>query len=113
VYTRDIAKSGFTEQHAQRYHFASPGGPIAFFYFSGSLGFVFAGMALLAVAVSAVELLWTWLVRDPLPLAMAGWYLAFIVLQLTGGLQQAITGPVMVTGLLAAACFLQRRMARD
>ncbi len=72
-------------------------------YFSGALWVVFAGMALIAMLVTAIELVWTWLIRDPLPLAMAGWYLAFVVLQLSGGLQQAITGPVMVTLLFAVA----------
>lgn len=97
VYTRDISKSGFSERHAQHLHYASPAGPIAFLYFSGSLWMVFAGMALIALLVTAIELLWAWLVRDQLPLAIAGWYLAFVVLQLSGGVQQAITGPIMVT----------------
>lgn len=101
VYTRDISKSGFTELHAQRFHYASPAGPIAFLYFSGSLWIVFAGMALIAILTTAIELLWTWLIRDPLPLAIGGWYLAFIVLQLSGGVQQAVAGPIMVTLLFA------------
>lgn len=102
IYTRDISKSGFSERYAERFHYASPAGPIAFLHFSGSLWVVFAGMALLAMLITAVELLWTWLVRDPLPLAMAGWYFAFVILQLSGGLQQAVTGPIMVTLLFSA-----------
>ncbi len=102
VYTRDISKSGFTERDAQRYHFASPSGPIAFLYFSGSTWLVFIGMALVAVMITAVELLWEWLVRDPLPMAISSWYLAFLVLQLSGNLQQAVTGPVMITLMFAA-----------
>lgn len=107
VYTRDISKSGFSERHAQHLHYASPAGPIAFLYFSGSLWMVFAGMALIAMLVTAIELLWAWLVRDQLPLAIAGWYLAFVVLQLSGGLQQTVTGPIMIT-LLFGMVWLMR-----
>lgn len=103
VYTRDIAKTGFQERHARQFHYASPAGPIAFLYFSGSLWMVAAGMAIIAMLITLIELSWRWLIRDELPLAISGWYLAFIVLQLSGNLQQAITGPVMITLLFAAA----------
>jgi hypothetical protein len=103
VYTRDISKSGFSERHAGQYHYATPAGSIAFLYFSGSLWIVVVGMALIAVLMTAIELAWRRLIRDELPLAIAGWYLAFIVLQLSGSLQQAVVGPVMVTLLFGAA----------
>jgi hypothetical protein len=103
VYTRDISKSGFAERHARQYHYATPAGAIAFLYFSGALWVVVLGMALIAVMITAIELAWRWLIRDELPLAIAGWYLAFIVLQLSGSLQQAVVGPIMVTLLFAFA----------
>lgn len=112
VYTRDISNSGFSERHAQRFHFASPAGPIAFLYFSGAFWVVAVGMALIAVLVTAIELLWTWLIRDPLPLAISGWYLAFIVLQLSGGVQQAIAGPLTITALFGAAHLVSARRER-
>ena len=59
-------------------------------------------MALISVLMSAMELLWLWLARDRLLVAMSGLYLALVVMQLSGGLVQAITGPLMVTGVLAA-----------
>jgi hypothetical protein len=102
VYTRKISGSTFTEENAKKYHYATLAGPIAFLYFSGSFGIVFAGMALLAVLMSAIELLWLWLARDRLVIAMSGLYLALIVLQLSGSLVQAITGPLTLTFLLLA-----------
>lgn len=102
VYTRKISGSTFTEENAKKYHYATLAGPIAFLYFSGSLGIVFAGMALISILMSATELLWLWLARDRLLVAMSGFYLALIVLQLSGGLVQAVTGPLTVTVVLAA-----------
>lgn len=101
VYTRKISGSTFTEENAKKYHYATLAGPIAFFYFSDSLITVFIGMALIAVLMSATELLWLWLARDRLLLAMSGFYLALVVLQLSGSLVQAITGPIAVTGIFA------------
>ena len=85
VYTRKISGSSFDEENAKTYHFASLAGPIAFFYFSGSLAVVFAGMAFIAVLMSAIELFWRCLVRDDLLVAMSGLYLALIVMQFSGG----------------------------
>jgi len=101
TYTRKISGSTFTEENAKKYHYATPAGPIALLYFSGSLVTVFAGMAFISVLMSAIELLWLWLARDRLLLAMSGLYLALVVLQLSGGLVQAITGPLTVTGVFA------------
>jgi len=102
VYTGKISGSGFSETDAKTYHFATLAGPVAFFYFSGSLVLVFAGMAFLAVLVSAVELLWRWLVRDDLLIAIGGLYLALVVLQFSGGAIQAATGVVAATAVFAA-----------
>jgi hypothetical protein len=112
VYTRKISGSTFTEENAQKYHFATLAGPIAFLYFSGSMAVVFFGMALIAVLMSAVELLWWWLVRDRLLVAMSGLYLALIVLQLSGGLVQAATGPIAVTGAFVAIWLIGRTQRR-
>jgi hypothetical protein len=100
VYTKKISGSTFTEENAKKYHFATLAGPIAFLYFSGSLIVVFLGMALISVLISAIEVLWLWLVRDRLLVAMSGLYLALIVLQLSGGLIQSAAGVFAVTGAL-------------
>jgi hypothetical protein len=97
VYTKKISGSTFNEENAKKYHYATLAGPIAFLYFSGSLGIVFVGMALISILMSATELLWLWLARDRLLVAMSGCYLALIVLQLSGGLVQAVTGLLTVT----------------
>jgi len=97
VYTRKISGSSFDEENAKTYHFASLAGPIAFFYFSGSLAVVFVGMAFVALLMSATELFWRWLVRDDLLVAMSGLYLALIVMQFSGGVVQSATGVAAVT----------------
>jgi hypothetical protein len=97
VYTRKISGSTFNEENAKTYHFASLSGPIAFLYFSGSLGFVFVGMAFISILISAVELFWRWLVRDGLLVAMSGLYLALIVMQFSGGLIQSASSVAAVT----------------
>lgn len=101
VYTDKISASGFTEAGATKFHFATLAGPMAFFYFSGSWLVVFVGMALLALLISLFEIIWTSLVGDPLVMAMSGFYLALVVLQLSGGIVQAFTGPLTVTAFLA------------
>jgi hypothetical protein len=98
IYTKMISGSTFTEENAKKYHFATLAGPIAFLYFSGSHMVVFLGMALISILMSAIELLWLWLVRDRLLVAMSGLYLALIVMQLSGELVQAVTGVIAVTG---------------
>ena len=52
----------------------------------GSLVVVFFGMALISVLISAIELTWRWLVSDRALIAMGGFYLALVVMQLSGGL---------------------------
>jgi hypothetical protein len=114
VYTRTISGSGFTEENAKTYHFASLAGPIAFFYFSGSLAVVFAGMAVVAVLMSAIELFWRWLVRDELLVAMSGLYLALIVMQFSGGVVQSAASLAAVTvAFLAVWCFCLFAGARE
>lgn len=72
VYTGKINGAAFAEENAKKYHYATIAGPIAFLYFSGSLTIVFVGMAVIALAMSAIELCWAWLVRDRLIVAMSG-----------------------------------------
>lgn len=108
VYTGRISASGFTEANASKYHFATLAGPIALFNFSGSWLVVFVGMALLAMLMSILEMIWRSLVRDPLVTAMSGCYLALIVLQLSGGIVQAVTGPVAVTAFLVLVWLINR-----
>jgi hypothetical protein len=102
VYTRKISGSTFNEEDAKTYHFASLAGPIAFFYFSGSLGVVFAGMTFLSVLISATELFWRWLVRDRVLVAMSGLYLALVVMQFSGGVVQSMTSLTAVTLVFVA-----------
>jgi hypothetical protein len=97
VYTKKISGSAFSEVDAKKYHYATLAGPIALFYFSGSLLVVFGGMALISLLMSAVELLWLWLVRDRLLVATSGLYLALLVLQLSGSLIQPATSVITVT----------------
>ncbi len=98
------AKSGFSERHAQQISLRVAGRTYCVScIFPARCGWSSQAWRLIAMLVTAVELVWTWLIRDPLPLAIAGWYLAFVVLQLGGGLQQVITGPAMVTLLFAVA----------
>jgi predicted Co/Zn/Cd cation transporter (cation efflux family) len=101
IYTQAIAGSEFTEERAKRYHNATLAGPIAFFYFSGSWSIVFGGMALLAMLMSVLELIWARLMPDPLVTAMSGCYLALVILQLSTGVLQAASGILAVTALLA------------
>lgn len=98
VYTKKISGSKFSEENAKKYHFATLAGPIAFLYFSGSLLVVFGGMVLISALMSAIEILWLWLVRDRLLVAMSGLYLALLVLQLSGSLVQSLTSVITVTG---------------
>jgi len=102
VYTRKISGSTFNEEDAKTYHFASLAGPIAFFYFSGSLGLVFAGMAFISVLISAIELFWRWLVRDRVLVAMSGLYLALVVMQFSGAVVQSVTSLAAVTAVFVA-----------
>jgi hypothetical protein len=102
VYTRKISGSTFNEVDAKTYHFASLAGPIAVFYFSGSLGLVFAGMAFISVLISATELFWRWLVRDRALVAMSGLYLALLVMQFSGGVVQSMTSLAAVTLVFVA-----------
>ena len=97
VYTRKISGSTFSEDDAKTYHFASLAGPVAFFYFSGSLAVVFAGMAFISLLMSATELLWRWLALDRVLVAMSGLYLALVVMQFSGGVVQAMTSLAAVT----------------
>jgi hypothetical protein len=97
VYTGRISGSTFTEENAKTYHFATLAGPIALLYFSGSLAVVFFGMALISVLISAIELTWRWLVRDRALVAMGGFYLALVVMQLSGSLIQSATGIATVS----------------
>jgi hypothetical protein len=108
IYTQTIAGSDFTEEKAKKYHNATLAGPIAFFYYSGSRLVVFAGMALLAMLVSILELIWASLVPDPLVTAMSGCYLALVVMQLSTGIFQAGSGPLAVTILLALVWIISR-----
>jgi hypothetical protein len=101
VYTGKISGSDFAEEQAKKYHNATPAGPIAFFYFSGSWLIVFGGMAFLAMLMSILETIWACLARDPLVIAMSGCYLALVVLQLSTGVVQAVTGSLTVTVFLA------------
>lgn len=106
VYTGKISKSDFTEELAKRYHNATLAGPVAFFFYSGSLWLVFGGMAFLSALMSILEFIWARLVRDPLIVAMSGFYLSMVVLQLSTGAVQAATGPIAVTALLLMVwCF--------
>ena len=111
IYTGTIAGSDFTEEQAKKYHNATLAGPIAFFYYSGSWLIVFGGMALLAMLVSALELVWASLVPDPLVTAMSGCYLALVVMQLSTGIVQAASGPLAVTALLALVWGIMRMSA--
>lgn len=108
LYTKTISGSGFTDEQARVTHYSTQAGPIAFLYFSGSLWIVFFGMAVLALGISLIERVWRDLVRDPAPLAIAGWYLAFVVVQLSGGLQQAAAGIVAVSFLFLATFAVTR-----
>jgi hypothetical protein len=108
VYTQTIAGSDFTQERAKKYHYATLAGPIAFLYFSGSLCVVFAGMALLAILMSVLELIWASLVPDPLVVAMSGCYLALVVMQLSTGIFQAASGLLAVTILLALVWVISR-----
>jgi hypothetical protein len=102
VYTGKISQSGFTEEAAQKYHYATPSGPIGFLYFSGSYWVVFCGMAFVAILMSCTELAWLWLTREPLLVAVSGLYLAFVVLQISGSVIQSATGILAVTGFFFA-----------
>jgi hypothetical protein len=102
VYTGKISQSGFTKEAAQKYHYATPSGPIGFLYFSGSYWVVFWGMAFVAILMSLTELAWLWLTKEPLLVAMSGLYLAFIVLQISGSVIQSATGLLAVTGFFFA-----------
>jgi hypothetical protein len=107
VYTGKISGSGFSEENAKTYHYASLAGPVAFFYFSGSLGLVFAGMACISILISLIELFWRWLVRDALLVAMGGLYLALIAMQFSGGVIQSATGLAAVTVVFLAIWLFQ------
>jgi hypothetical protein len=108
IYTQTIAGSDFTQEKAKKYHNATLAGPIAFLYYSGSRLVVFVGMALLAILVSILELIWARLVPDPLVIAMSGCYLALVVMQLSTGIRQAASGPLSVTILLALVWVISR-----
>jgi len=112
VYTGKISQSGFTEERAKTYHYATPSGPIGFLYFSGSYWLVFWGMAFVAVLMSLTELAWLRLTREPLLVAMSGLYLAFIVLQISGSIIQSATGLLAVTGFFLAI-WCSRRLAGE
>lgn len=112
VYTGKISRSNFTEDDAQKFHNATLAGPIAFLYFSGSLAVVFGGMVLISVLMSVLEAIWRALFCDPLVIAMSGFYLALVVMQLSTGLIQAITGPSAVTILLLFVWLVARMGAR-
>jgi hypothetical protein len=103
LYTAEISGMKYGAEEAAKSHYASPAGPIAFFYFSGSLTFVAFGMAMVALALRAIGRLWAKIFPDRLPLALTGWYLAFVALQMSGSLQQVAAGPLFVTGLYLAA----------
>lgn len=108
IYSHTIAGLDFTEEQAKKYHNATLAGPMAFFYYSGSWLFVFAGMALLAILMSVLELIWASLVSDPLVVAMSGCYLALVVMQLSTGVFQAASGPLAVTILLVLVRVISR-----
>lgn len=108
VYTEKISGSGYTKEMSRQQSFATAAGPIAFFYFSGSIAAVFFGMAVIAISLRLIGRLWEELAGDRLPLAMTGWYIAFIALQLSGGLQQALVGPVFVTAVYCGAIAIRR-----
>lgn len=108
LYTEKISGSGYTKEMSRRDSYATLAGPIAFFYFSGSLFAVFVGMGFVATALRLIGRLWERLAQDRLALATTGWYLAFIAVQLSGGLQQALVGPVFVTAVYCGAIAVRR-----
>jgi hypothetical protein len=112
IYTQTIARSDFTPERAKKYHNATIAGPMAFLYFSDSRLVVFVGTALLAMLMSVLELLWKSLVPDALVLAISGFYLALVVMQISTGILQAASGPLAVTILLAAV-WVTSRLSRD
>jgi hypothetical protein len=69
-------------------------------------------MVLISVLMSVLEAIWRTLFCDPLVIAMSGFYLALVVMQLSTGLIQAITGPSAVTILLLFVWLLARMGAR-
>lgn len=87
-YTAEIARSGLTDEDAKKFHYASVSGPIAFFFYSGSLWFVCIGMGILTFVVMACERVLADLTGNPVMCAVFGAYAAFLLVQISSGLSQ-------------------------
>ncbi len=90
-YTAEVARSGFDDERAKTYHYASVSGPIAFFFYSGSLWIVFAGMCVLTFLLMTCERMVARLTGNPLVCAIFGSYGAFLFVQISSGLAQPIS----------------------
>ena len=55
IFTSEISQSGFTDSDAKEYQYASIPGAIAFFYYTGSLWWVFVGMVVLSFLMMVSE----------------------------------------------------------
>jgi hypothetical protein len=93
-YTAEVAQSGFNDERAKTYHYASVSGPIAFLFYTGSLWIVFIGMCGLTFLLMMCEHMIAGLTRNPLVCAIFGAYGAFLFVQISSGLAQPVSSLV-------------------
>jgi hypothetical protein len=101
-YTAEVAQSGFTDERAKTYHYASVSGPIAFLFYSGSLWIVFIGMCMLTFLLMMCESMVARVTGNPLVCAIFGAYSAFLFVQMSSGLAQPVSSLIFTLSAIGA-----------
>lgn len=101
-YTAQVARSSFNDEGAKIFQYATVSGPIAFFYYSGSLWFVAMGMCILSFFIMVSERFIADLTGNPIVRAVFGVYVAFLFVQITSGLSQPASSLLFTIAAIVA-----------
>jgi hypothetical protein len=101
-YTAEVARSGFNDERAKRYQYATVSGPIAFLFYSGSFWVVFAGMCVVTFLLLMCESMLARFTENPLVCAIFGAYVAFLFVQISSGLAQPVSSLVFTLSAIGA-----------
>lgn len=107
LYTSEIARAGLTEKDVQNSQYATIPGGAAFFYYTGSLWWVLAGMSMLAILLLASERAVLYLTRNPFIFAFWGMLAAQGVASFGLGIGQQMTYYAVCFAAMGMIWFVQ------
>lgn len=90
-YTQSIARVVLTDAEISKYQYATIPGAIAFFYYSGSLVFVFFGITCLTFLMLVIESLILYMTKNPYLVALWGMSVAQTVVSFGLGVKQTLS----------------------